>query len=163
MTSFNLLVDETFSFMKCRWKILSSGRWKIFINFDRRIKSSPLGPEKRPKRPVSGHQWEKPTWWLRSHQNFGHSTPEGWEDITTYLQTYPPSYLPTYLSPLETPDNRQEPGDFYFSHTTSDPTDLWPLRHLLRVMRRHDMTKKIDKDKDKDNDKYRDKNNDKDI
>ena len=26
---------------------------------------------------------------------------EGWEDITTYLQTYPPTYLP----PLEPPDN----------------------------------------------------------
>ena len=24
----------------------------------------------------------------------------------------------------------------------SDPRDLWPLRHLIRVMRRHDLTKK---------------------
>jgi len=39
----------------------------------------------------------------------------------------------------------------------SNPRDLWPLRHLFRVMRRHDMTKKIDKDK------YKDKYNDKDI
>ena len=27
---------------------------------------------------------------------------------------------------------------FYFWHTKSDPRDLWPLRHLIRVMRRHD-------------------------
>ena len=41
----------------------------------------------------------------------------------------------------------------------SNPRDLWPLRHLFRVMRRHDMTKKIDKDKykDKDNDKDKEK------
>ena len=65
-------------------------------------------------------------------------------------QTYPPTYLPTYLPPLEQqdthqepPDNRQEPGDFYFWHTMSDPRDLSPLRHLIRVMRRHDLTKKF--------------------
>ena len=46
----------------------------------------------------------------------------------------------------------------------SNPRDLWPLRHLFRVMRRHDMTKKIDKDKykDKDNDNDNDKDNDND-
>ena len=35
----------------------------------------------------------------------------------------------------------------------SDPRDLLSLRHLIRVMRRHDLTKKRDKYKDKDNDK----------
>ena len=40
--------------------------------------------------------------------------------------------------------------------TESYPGDLWPLRHLFRVMRRHDMTKKIDKDNDKDKDKDKD-------
>ena len=35
----------------------------------------------------------------------------------------------------------------------SNPRDLWPLRHMFRVMRKHDMTKKIDKDKDNDKDK----------
>ena len=30
------------------------------------------------------------------------------------------------------------------------------MRHLFRVMRKHDMTKKIDKDKYKDNDKDKD-------
>ena len=39
----------------------------------------------------------------------------------------------------------------------SHPRDLLPLRHLFRVMRKHDMTKKIDKDK------YKDKDNDKDT
>ena len=29
---------------------------------------------------------------------------------------------------------------FYFWHTKSAPRDLWPLRHLIRVMRRHDLT-----------------------
>ena len=35
-------------------------------------------------------------------------------------------------------------GYFYFWNTKSDPRDLWPLRHLMRVMRRHDLTKKIE-------------------
>ena len=30
--------------------------------------------------------------------------------------------------------------DFTNWHTKSDPRDLWPLRHLIRVMRRHDLT-----------------------
>ena len=29
-----------------------------------------------------------------------------------------------------------------FTTLQSDPRDLWPLRHLIRVMRRHDLTKK---------------------
>ena len=33
----------------------------------------------------------------------------------------------------------------------SDSRDLWPLRHLIRVMRRHNMTIDQPKDKDKDN------------
>ena len=50
----------------------------------------------------------------------------------------------------------------------SHPRDLWPLRHLIRVMRRHEQTKKRDsydeeyRDKDNDKDKYRDKDSDKD-
>ena len=66
-----------------------------------------------------------------------------------YLPANLPTYLPTYPPPLEPPDNHQEPpdnrqelGDFYFWHTPSDPRDLWPLRHLIRVMKRHDLTKK---------------------
>merc|ERR1712218_194449 len=35
----------------------------------------PLGPEKRPKRPVSGHRREKPNRRLRRHRNFGRFTP----------------------------------------------------------------------------------------
>ena len=35
----------------------------------------------------------------------------------------------------------------------SDPRDLGPLRHLIRVMNRHDLTNKTDNEKDKDNDK----------
>ena len=30
--------------------------------------------------------------------------------------------------------------DVYFCHTKSNPRDLLPLRHLIRVMRRHDLT-----------------------
>ena len=33
------------------------------------------------------------------------------------------------------------------SPSKSDPIYLWPLRHLIRVMRRHDLTKKKNKDK----------------
>ena len=40
----------------------------------------------------------------------------------------------------------------------SDPSDLWPLRHLIRMMRRHDQTKK---DNDKDKYKYMDNYTDK--
>ena len=54
----------------------------------------------------------------------------------THLPTYIPTYLPTYLPPLEQqdthqepPDNRQEPGDFYFWHTMSDPRDLHLRAH----------------------------------
>ena len=42
-----------------------------------------------------------------------------------------------------------------FTTLQSDPRDLWPLTHLIRVMMRHDLTKK-------DNDKYKDKDKDKD-
>ena len=31
---------------------------------------------------------------------------------------------------------------FYFCHTKSNPRDLRPLRHLISVMRRHDLTEK---------------------
>ena len=31
---------------------------------------------------------------------------------------------------------------FYFWHTKNDPRDLWPLRHLIRVMRGHELTEK---------------------
>ena len=55
------------------------------------------------------------------------------EDITTHPSTHPPLLKP--------PDNRQELGDFYFWLTTSDPRDLWPLRNLIRVMRRRDLIK----------------------
>ena len=36
----------------------------------------------------------------------------------------------------------QSVTDFYFCNKKSNPRDLWPLRHLIRVMRRHDLTKK---------------------
>ena len=32
-------------------------------------------------------------------------------------------------------------GCFYFWHTKSNPGDLWPLKHLIREMRRHDFQK----------------------
>ena len=32
--------------------------------------------------------------------------------------------------------------DILRTHPKSNPRDLWPLRHLFRVMRRHDMTQK---------------------
>ena len=32
-------------------------------------------------------------------------------------------------------------SDFLILTLQSDPRDLWPLRHLIRVMRRHDLTK----------------------
>ena len=48
---------------------------------------------------------------------------EGWGDMAWPKNTYLPTYLPcTYLSS--------------YRH-------LWPLRHLIRVMRRHDLTKNI--------------------
>ena len=64
------------------------------------------------------------------------------------LYTYPCNSLTDWLTHWQTS---------YFLTLKSNPRDLWPLRHLFRVMRRHDMTKRIDKDK------YKDKDNDKDI
>ena len=32
---------------------------------------------------------------------------------------------------------------FCFWHTKSNPGELWPLRHLIRVVRRHDLNEKI--------------------
>ena len=32
---------------------------------------------------------------------------------------------------------------FYFWHTQSNTRDLWPLQHLIRELRRHDLTEKI--------------------
>ena len=53
------------------------------------------------------------------------------------------------------------------SHWLSEcyPKDLGLLRHLIRMMRRHDLTKKRDKHKDeyKDRDNDKDNYNDKDI
>ena len=51
---------------------------------------------------------------------------EWWGDMT-WPKKYPPTYLPTYLPLLE-----NTPG--------SNSGDLWLLRHLIRVMRRHDLT-----------------------
>ena len=36
----------------------------------------------------------------------------------------------------------------------SNLLDFWPLRHLIRVMRKHGLTNKKTNSKDKDNDKY---------
>ena len=30
--------------------------------------------------------------------------------------------------------------DFYFWHSKSDPIDLWPLRHLIRLIKKHNLT-----------------------
>ena len=45
----------------------------------------------------------------------------------------------------------------YRTPSKSDPRVLWPLKHLIRVMRGHDLTQK------KDNDKYNDKDKDNDT
>ena len=42
----------------------------------------------------------------------------------------------------------------------SNPRDLWPFRHLFRVMKRQDMTKKNYKDKYKEKDIDKDKDKD---
>ena len=48
--------------------------------------------------------------------------------LPSYLFTYLPTYLPTCL--------------LYKTPSRSNPRDLWPLIHLIRVMRRHDLTTK---------------------
>ena len=46
-------------------------------------------------------------------------------------------------SSLPTNVRRSDPQNtFYFLTSKSHPRDLWPLRHLIRVMRRRDLTKK---------------------
>ena len=56
-------------------------------------------------------------------------------------------------------NDKDNDKDKYISraHSKSDPRDLWPLRHLIRVMRRLDLNKKHN-----DKEKYKDKHNDKD-
>ena len=51
------------------------------------------------------------------------------------LNRWPCHWLTDWLT-----DSLTDSGYFYFWHTKSDPRDLWPLRHLIRVMRRHDLT-----------------------
>ena len=63
--------------------------------------------------------------------------------LPMYLHTYQPTYLPTYqptYPPTYLPDHSL--SHFWFLTLKSNPGDLWPLRQLIRVMRRHDMTKK---------------------
>ena len=43
--------------------------------------------------------------------------------------------------------DNDEDKDILRTPPKSNPRDLGPKRHLFRVMRRHDMTKKIDKEK----------------
>ena len=59
--------------------------------------------------------------------------------LPTYLHTYPPTYLPTSITTTRSPPGT---GDFYFWQPKSDPRDLWPLIHLMRVIRRHDLNEK---------------------
>ena len=56
---------------------------------------------------------------------------------------------------LATKIDKDNDKDKYIQRTPlkSNPRDLRPLIHLIRVMRRHDLTKK----RDNDNDKYKDK------
>ena len=82
--------------------------------------------------------------------------------LTTYCYSQPVGQLVIFSCPEQL--NRwpchslTNSGYFTNWHTKSDPRDLWLLRHLIRVMRKHDLTKK----KDNDNDKYKNKDNDKD-
>ena len=48
----------------------------------------PLGPEKRPKRPDSGHRREKPNRRLRRHRNFARSTPWNRPGTNIYDKSY---------------------------------------------------------------------------
>ena len=45
-------------------------------------------------------------------------------------------------------NDKDKDKDILRTPPKSNPRDLWPLWHLFRVMRRHDLTKKIDKDND---------------
>ena len=55
-------------------------------------------------------------------------------------------------------NDKDKDKDILRTPPKSNPRDLWPLRHLFRVMKRQDMTKKNYKDKykEKDNDKDKD-------
>ena len=45
-------------------------------------------------------------------------------------------------SSIPTPCTSLITRSFYFLTSKSDPRDLWPLRHMIRVMMRHDLTNK---------------------
>ena len=60
----------------------------------------PLGPEKRPKRPDSGHRREKPNRWLRRHRNFARSTPWNRPDWWKTAR-YSPFFAENQFSPAD--------------------------------------------------------------
>ena len=49
----------------------------------------------------------------------------------------------TFLFDSSIPSSITNYTMFYFLTSKSSPKDLWPLRHLIRVTRRHDLTKTI--------------------
>ena len=49
----------------------------------------------------------------------------------------------TFLWDSSIPTSFTDYTMFYFLTSKSSPKDLWPLRHLIRVTRRHDLTKTI--------------------
>ena len=76
-------------------------------------------------------------------ETFDQSDEEAWPDWKrpTYLPTYRLLFLAVHNSSI----GHLVPWSVATNNKTlqSDPRDLWPLRHLIRVMKRHDLTKKI--------------------
>ena len=64
-----------------------------------------------------------------------------WSDQTNNQSLHKSTEWPRTLVTFETfGQSLTDSQYFYFWHTKSDPRDFWPLRHLIRVMRKHDLT-----------------------
>ena len=74
----------------------------------------------QPSSPVVATEWQKPHW---SREPFLWSC---YKSCPEQLNRWPCHSLTESLT-------------FWFWHAKSDPRDLWPLRHLIRVMRKNDL------------------------
>ena len=84
------------------------------------------------------HMW---TMWQIWGMSLTHSLTEdftNWHDMTKKIDK----------DKYKDKDNDKD-KDILRTPPKSNPRDLWPLRHLIRVMRRHDLTKKKTKTKTK--------------
>ena len=102
-------------------------------------------PEQLNRRPCLSLAWSVTT----NNQSL-HNTTE-WPQRLVTFETFVQSDEKTWHDQKKVDKDKYKENDkvknIQRTPSKSNPRDLWPLRHLFRVMRRHDMTKKNYKDK----------------